>query len=99
MTMVLQKLSFLSVVDGTEVCPARDDLQLATQVKAWDKKDLNAKLELLLHMMDMLKQSIRTVTTFKEMFKVRSVAHRVNYLQQLFSLWMKESDSPKTFLQ
>ncbi|KAH7276715.1 hypothetical protein KP509_39G018500 [Ceratopteris richardii] len=59
MTMVLQKMNLLPVVDGTEACPDCNDPTQANAVRNWHECDLNdARLDLLLHMTDSVKQFI-----------------------------------------
>ena len=54
MEIILKQYNLLNIVDGTDVCPDIHDPTNALDVQTWKWRDLNACLELLLHMEDTL---------------------------------------------
>ncbi|KAH7403967.1 hypothetical protein KP509_15G002500 [Ceratopteris richardii] len=93
MGMVIQNLGLLPVIDGSEACPDRQDPNQANAVKAWDEQDLNARLELLLHMTDSVWQHLEAT------YEAISITHQVNCLKQLLSFTMKEGYAVENFIQ
>ena len=68
MEIISKQYNLLNIVDGTDVCLGIDDPTNALEVQTWKRLDLNAHLELLLHMEYIPKQSLRTLTTSKQIW-------------------------------
>lgn len=54
----MRKLDPMDVLNGTTQCPDQDNQALVNDVIAWDKCNLTACLESLLHMEDAQKQTV-----------------------------------------
>ena len=99
MEIILQQYNLLTIVDGTDVCPDVTVPTNAPNVQIWKQRDLNARLELLLHMDDTLKQSVRTLTTSKQIwdrleadFLHTNVTSQVANLKELLNMNMTKND-------
>ena len=75
-------------------------------MQIWKQRDLNARLELLLHMDDTLKQSVRTLTTSKQIwdrleadFLHTDVTSQVANLKKLLNMNMTENDDVDMFVK
>ncbi|MCO5563894.1 hypothetical protein L7F22_017545 [Adiantum nelumboides] len=106
MEIMLQKLDLLKIVDGSKPCPDRTQPANANAVRDWDAHDLNARLELLLHMDDTQKQSVRTLTTanaiwlqLQDTYQQRTVGSQVNNLKALVNMSMQEDQEVDRFIQ
>ena len=106
MEIILEQYNLLNIVDGTDVCPAIHDPTKALDVQTWKRRDLNARLELLLHMEDTLKQSVRTLTTSKQIwdrleadYLHTDVTSQVANLKTLINMNMNENDDVDTFVK
>mgnify|MGYP002775436766 FL=1 len=106
MEIILEQYNLLNIVDGTDVCPAIHDPTKALDVQTWKRRDLNARLELLLHMEDTLKQSVRTLTTSKQIwdrleadYLHTDVMSQVANLKTLINMNMNENDDVDTFVK
>eukprot|EP00250_Pteridium_aquilinum_P019822 c24589_g1_i1 orf=892-4791(+) len=106
MEIVLQKLNLLDIVDGGTLCPDRADPAQAQAVQDWEGRDLTARLELLLHMDDAQKQTVRTKTTafdiwtqLRDTYEHKNVGSQVHNLKTLIKLNMNESEDVEKFIQ
>ncbi|MCO5567452.1 hypothetical protein L7F22_021143 [Adiantum nelumboides] len=107
--MVLEKAGNLGLVDGSKANPA---IAIAGQapapqatIDAWNKKDLEARTEITLHLGDKQLQLVRQTKTAKEMWTVlkqqyqrTNVVSRVLLHKQLNELTMKVFPSTDVFL-
>ncbi|MCO5566609.1 hypothetical protein L7F22_020286 [Adiantum nelumboides] len=95
MEILLEKQDLLTIADGTTLQPDPADV---AAVAAWKKRDLSARLELLLHMEDAQTQTVRTLTTAHEIWKRlestyerKDVSAQVNLLKKLITLTMEDT--------
>lgn len=103
MEIILEKQELLGVVDGSIPNPGPAD---AAALADWNKKDLSARLELLLHMEDSQKQSMRMLKTAHEIwarlqtsYQRTDVSSRVNLLKKLVNLTMQETSDVPIFIK
>ena len=88
------------------MCPDNHEPTNAPNVQTWKKCDLNSHLELLLHMEDTLKQSVRTLTTTKQIWDTLEANYlhtdftsQVGNLKTLVNMNMNENDDIDVFVQ
>ncbi|MCO5573253.1 hypothetical protein L7F22_027022 [Adiantum nelumboides] len=107
--MVLEKSGNLGVVDGTEPnptnVPAGQAPAAEAKIDAWNKKDLEARTEIILHLGNKQLQLVRQTKTAREMWNLlkqqyqrTNVVSRVLLHKQLNELSMKSFPNTDSFL-
>ncbi|MCO5582551.1 hypothetical protein L7F22_036448 [Adiantum nelumboides] len=101
MEILLEKQDLLTIADGTTLQPDPADV---AAVAAWKKRDLSARLELLLHMEDAQTQAVRTLTTAHDIWKRlestyerKDVSAQVNLLKKLITLTVEDTSDIAKF--
>jgi len=98
---VLAKAELLGVVDGTEPQPAPNHADLPN----WQRKNINTKAEILLHLGDKQVQQIRTLTTaeaiwvrLRALYEHNDITTQMANLKKLTSFILEEDQDVLKFL-
>ena len=101
MNLILERAELLDIVSGEETKPTKNP-----ELKEWRRKDLDARMEIIMHLSDDQVDFIKDLETSKEIWDTLKERHepsdrttKIYTLRHLVTMEMNESDSIDIFIK
>ena len=101
MNLILERSELLDVVSGKEKIPAKEP-----ELIEWKKKDLEARIEIIMHLSDEQVDLVKDLKSSKEIWDTLKERHepsdrttKINTLRNLVTMEMNEDDSIETLIR
>jgi hypothetical protein len=101
MNLILERSDLLDIVSGKDAKPAKE-----SELKDWKKKDLEARIEIIMHLSDEQVDLVKDLESSKEIWDTLKDRHepsdrmtKINTLRSLVTMEMQEEESIDTLIR